>query len=96
GDEAIPGAVDVVRALQAEGIPCAFLTNTTRRSRADLAAWLHDLGLPIREDDVFTAAVAGARWLRAEGVHRVALYLCESTHADFADFEITDDAPDAV
>ncbi len=96
GDEAIPGAVETVRTLRADGIPCRFLTNTTRRSRADLAAWLGNLGFPIAGDDVFTAAVSAARWLVSEGLERVALYLSESTYADFADFEITDDSPDAV
>jgi len=96
GDEAIPGAVETVRALRASGLPCRFLTNTTRRSRADLAAWLGNLGFAIDEDDVFTAAVSAARWLQSEGVERVALYLAESTFADFADFDVTDEGPDAI
>lgn len=96
GDRAIPGAVNAVRVLRDADVPCRFLTNTTRRSRTDLAAWLQRLGFPIEEPDLFTAAVSAARWLESEGVERVSLYLAESTYADFRDFDVVDDRPDAI
>jgi HAD superfamily hydrolase (TIGR01458 family) len=54
------------------------------------------MGLEVAEEELFTAPLAAARWLEGEGIGRVALYLPESTHEDFAAFERTHDRPEAV
>lgn len=96
GDVPLPGAVDAVRALAARKVPCRYLTNTTRRSRRAMATRLRALGFPVAEDELFTAPRAAARWLAEQGVRRIALYVPEATHEDFAAFERTDTGPDAV
>jgi HAD superfamily hydrolase (TIGR01458 family) len=45
---------------------------------------------------VFSAPVAAAEWLAQRGVRRIQLLLPESTHDDFAVFEITTDDPEVV
>src|SRR5918912_2745981 len=96
GDAPIPGAVDAVRALVGRGIPRRYLTNTTRIARRDVAARLTALGFPATEDELFTPALAAARWLAERGVRRVALYVPEVAYGDFTNFERTDVAPEAV
>jgi HAD superfamily hydrolase (TIGR01450 family) len=60
----VPGAVDAVNALRARGVPFRLLTNTTVRSRASLGALLRELGFDIADDEIITAPVATAAYLR--------------------------------
>lgn len=92
----LPGAEAAVRELREAGLPLLFSTNTSRKSRADVTRMLAGLGLEVSEDEILTAAVAAARWLSDRGLRRVQLLVPESTHADFAGFEITDEEPEAV
>lgn len=96
GGELIPGAARAVERLRDDSVPFVFTTNTSRMSRSDIAANLESLGLAVDEGEVFSAPVAAARWLRDAGVRRIHLLVAESTYADFADFEITRNRPDAV
>lgn len=77
-------------------MPLLFTTNTSRKSRRDIRASLSEMGLELRPAEVFSAPVAAAEWLADRKVRRVQLLLPESTHADFADFEITTTEPEMV
>jgi len=92
----IPGAVDAVARLAASGIPFRYLTNTTSRSRASLAARLAGLGFPVREDAIFSAPAAAAAMLRSAGVRRLSALVAPDPLAEFSEFEIGDGAPEAV
>ncbi len=96
GEELITGSAAAVERLRMNGVPFVFTTNTSRMSRADITESLGSLGLPVEENEVFSAPVAAARWLRDEGVRRIHLLVAESTFADFSDFEITSDGAEAV
>ena len=96
GDSLLPGAAETIETLRRAGFPFLFSTNTSRKSRADVVSALHRMGLGISEAEVFTAPVAATRWLSANGLSRLHPLISESTFADFADFELTSDAPDAV
>lgn len=96
GEELIQGSAAAVRRLREEGVPFVFTTNTSRMSRADITEALSSLGFPVESDEVFSAPVAAAQWLRDEGVRRIHLLVSESTFADFSDFEITTAGPEAV
>ncbi len=67
----IPGAAETVRTLSDRGIPCAYLTNTTTRTRRQIAAALADAGMGVRPDEVVTAAVLTAEYVRSHhpGAH---------------------------
>lgn len=95
-DRLVPGAVETIAALHDDGLPFLFTTNTSRKSRRDVAASLSHMGLEVREERIFTAPVAAARWLRREGLARIHLLVPESTLADFAGFTITEERPEAV
>jgi HAD superfamily hydrolase (TIGR01458 family) len=105
GDAALPGAVEAVRALAERGVPRRYLTNTTRLSRRAIAARLKALGFPVAEDEIFTPSLAAADWLSERNLRRIALYVPDAAHEDFADFELvnlqvdlarSDAPPDAV
>jgi ribonucleotide monophosphatase NagD (HAD superfamily) len=52
----IAGAADAVRRLRENGHRLRFVTNTTTRSRAQLAEMLRAQGIELEEDEVQTAA----------------------------------------
>lgn len=60
----IPGAAEALRALVDNQIACAYLTNTTTRTRAQIADLLTDAGMAVRADEVITAAVLTADYVR--------------------------------
>lgn len=91
----IPGAREAVGALRGR-IPFLFTTNTSRMPRAEVAVVLRSMGFEAREEEVLTATIAAALRLREEGIARVQLLAPESVLEDFAAFEITDAAPEAV
>ena len=62
--EALPGTVGALRALRDEGVPFRLITNTTTKTRADLAETLRDAGFDVKDDEVVTAVVATAQHLR--------------------------------
>jgi len=64
--EALPGAVDAVRRIRAAGLPLVFLTNTTSRTRAQIAASLAEAGFAPGDDELLTAGMATATYLAAE------------------------------
>ena len=67
GDEALPGAAAALKRLKASHLPFRLLTNTTRTTRAALAARLAHFGLDVTEDSIVTPASAAAAILDADG-----------------------------
>ncbi|MBT0567014.1 HAD-IIA family hydrolase [Williamsia sp. CHRR-6] len=62
----IPGAVQAVEQLAQRAIPRMFLTNTTSKSRTQLAEVLTELGFAVAPDEIFSAARLTAEYLRAQ------------------------------
>jgi HAD superfamily hydrolase (TIGR01458 family) len=60
----IDGASDAMAAIRAAGIPVRCVTNTTTRSRARVADALCDAGIDVDGNDILTAPVATAAYLR--------------------------------
>jgi HAD superfamily hydrolase (TIGR01458 family) len=96
GDALIAGAVEAVAALRARRTPLLFATNTSRRSRAAVAATLSAAGLPVAANEILNAGWAAAERLRSAGVTRVHLLLTPDAAADWPGFEIVDDRAEAV
>lgn len=95
-DALVPGADRAVAELRDAGIPVRFVTNTTRVSRATIAGWLEDFGVPATAGDIFTPPVVGVSWLREQGIRRVAILLPDDSLTEFAGIEIVGNDPDAV
>lgn len=64
GWEPVPGAPEVLAALEEAGLPFRLLTNTTTVSRATLGRKLRAIGLPAADEALLTAPVATARYLQ--------------------------------
>jgi HAD superfamily hydrolase (TIGR01458 family) len=61
--EPLPGAIEAVDRLR-RAVPIRLVTNTTTKTRADLGATLRDAGFGIPDDEIVTAVVATATFLR--------------------------------
>jgi HAD superfamily hydrolase (TIGR01458 family) len=61
--EPLPGAVEAMRRLRSDAIPFRLITNTTTKTRADLAGTLTEAGFDVAGKDVVTAVVATAEYL---------------------------------
>lgn len=62
--KALPGAVDAMAMLRREQLPFRLITNTTTKTRADLAGTLAAAGFDIEPNEIVTAVVATAQHLR--------------------------------
>lgn len=92
----VDGAAAAVRALRDAGHRLLFATNTSRKSRAEIAAALRGAGIRAADEEVFSASWAAAVALAAQGVHRVHTLLPESALADWRAFEHVEDGAEAV
>jgi len=92
----LPGVAEAIRRLRAAGLRLRFVTNITRLPARALCEHLVAQGVTASVEDVQTAPVAAAGWLRHAGVRRVALHVAEGTREDFRGFTLDDAAPEAV
>jgi ribonucleotide monophosphatase NagD (HAD superfamily) len=63
GVQPLPGAAQSVAGLRSAGLRLLFLTNTTRMPRRALLRHLHDMGVAIADEELFTPAQAARAWL---------------------------------
>lgn len=61
----IAGAPEALRVLADHQIACSYLTNTTTRTRGQIADALAGAGMTVRPDEVITAAVLTADYVRS-------------------------------
>ncbi len=61
---ALPGAIDTMAWIREHEIPFRLITNTTTHTQADLAITLADAGFDVEPDEIITAVVATASYLR--------------------------------
>ncbi len=95
-NRAIPGASSAVQRLREAGFPLRFVTNTTRLSRRALVERLKQVGVSASPDELFTAPVGAASWLKEQGIRRVAVCLPSHCFEEFSDFEIEEENPEVV
>lgn len=62
----IDGVDDAMASLRSSGIPLRFATNTTTRTRGEVARLLSEAGIPVEVDEILTAPAATAAHLRRE------------------------------
>ena len=63
GGELIPGADRFVNVLQERQVPFLFLTNNSQRTSRDVSMKLRRMGIAVDETNVFTCAMATAKFL---------------------------------
>ncbi|HVP74862.1 MAG TPA: TIGR01458 family HAD-type hydrolase [Gaiellaceae bacterium] len=89
----IPGAAEALGRLRRDGHRLRFVTNTTIRSRAQLAEQLRSQGVEVEDDEVQTAAGAAVRALRGK---RVLALTMHALVADLEGLELVGENADAV
>ena len=60
----IEGAAETLQVMARNQIACSYLTNTTTRTRVQIAELLTEAGMAVRADEVITAAVLTAEYVR--------------------------------
>jgi HAD superfamily hydrolase (TIGR01458 family) len=91
--EPIPGGAQAVARLRAEGHRIRFVTNTTIRSRAQLAGDLAACGVEASESELQTTADAAVRMLRGK---RVLALVMPAIVDDLEGVELVGEGADAV
>lgn len=61
--EALPGAAETIKWLADQGIDFRLVTNTSSKSRREIAALLADAGMPIASERILTAVNSAATYL---------------------------------
>jgi HAD superfamily hydrolase (TIGR01458 family) len=96
--EPLSGAVDTLEWMREHDVPFRLITNTTTKTRIDLARTLRDAGFDVRDEEVITAVVATAEYLRtARAGARCFLLSDGDARADLEGIELVDvDEADVV
>ena len=93
---ALPGAVEAIEELSERGYPRMFLTNTTSRSRSQIAEALGNCGFEVEPDEILTAAKLTAEFLARNYPGKLAWVLNEGPIAeDMTGVPLTDDPNEA-
>jgi NagD protein len=99
GSEPIPGAVEFINGLRDKGLPFLFLTNNSQRTSRDVSYKLNKMGFKVNDEDIFTCAMATARYLASKKENGTAYVIGEGgllTELHNAGYSIVDDQPDYV
>lgn len=98
-DHLIPGADRFIARLRETGTPFLILTNNSRHAPRDLAARLQRIGLDVGDSDLWTSALATARFLADQRPGGTAFVIGESgltTALYEAGYTLTEHDPDYV
>jgi HAD superfamily hydrolase (TIGR01458 family) len=96
GRGAMPGAAGFLDRLHARGFPYRICSNTSRRSRAEVARALADDGLRVRAGDIVLPASLARRTIVVSGSLRAMLLVPEGCLPDFSGVEGVDEGADWV
>ena len=98
-EHAVPGAEEFIARLRERGLPFLVLTNNSIYTRRDLSARLRGNGIDIREDEIWTSALATARFLDNQRPNGTAYVIGEAgllTALHEAGYTMTEADPDYV
>lgn len=95
GGVPIPGAPGAIHWLEDQGIPHRFVSNSTRRSRRQIAERLNQAGFSIRVDQITTPVVAALRLLEEKEISACRLLMTDAARSEFLDAGITE-APEGA
>ena len=96
GSQAIEGAVDSIARIRDSGIACRFVTNTSTLSLESLQQKINHLGFNIPANEIISAPQAALRYLKNQGDPLCRLLLADDVKKDFAEFRLSDTAPDFI
>jgi HAD superfamily hydrolase (TIGR01458 family) len=95
--EVIPGASAAVEHLRREEIPFRLLTNTTTHTRKELARTLGAAGISVSPEEIVTAVVGTAAYLRANHPEARCFVLSDGdAREDLSGVKLVEDHPDVI
>ena len=95
-NQAIDGGQKLIDSLRNKSIPFRFLTNTTTKTRKDICEKLGDIGLQVKENEIFSAAYIGINYLRSIGSPPCYLLIHEEIYSDYSEFDSHNRRPEFV
>lgn len=96
GDVPVPGAADFIRWLRTNKKHYRFISNTSTRSRRQIADHLTSLGIDARLEEIFTASSAVAELLGSFSGVKCYFQVSNSIMEEFKGIEISETNPDYV
>ena len=99
GKSLIKGSDVFLRKLKSLNIPYLFLTNNSQRTRRDVALKLRRLGIPAEPEEIFTCAMATARFLASKKPQGTAFVIGENgmtAALHHNSYTVVDEDPDFV
>lgn len=89
----LPGAIDTIGWLKGKGVEFRLLTNSSSRTRREIAELLNEHGMQVEEPQILTAVTSAARYMREHGWQPNCLVLNQGDITeDLEGFVITDPA----
>lgn len=93
----LAGAAEALNWLSQHGYPSCFVTNTTTLARATLAQRLQQIGLPVNAEQLVTAPVATAGYIRQHYPGKSCWLLSKGdTSVDFVGIPLVEEQADIV
>jgi NagD protein len=77
GNELIPGGREFIEFLKSNKLPFLFLTNNSRPTKLDIVRKLKRFGIVVDESNVYTSAIATAKFLSSPHPHATAFVIGE-------------------
>ncbi|WP_353228242.1 HAD hydrolase-like protein [Novosphingobium sp.] len=71
GHRALPGAIELLAAIRAKGVPLRVFTNGTAKPPATYAASLRDAGFDLHDHEMMTPSTSAAAWFVKQRITRV-------------------------
>lgn len=84
GERPLAGAIETFTKFRKRGIPMRFVTNTTTKTREQMASTMLSMGFDVEPSEFVTTPAAAASLMRAGGIERVKLVISPSIRGEFA------------
>jgi HAD superfamily hydrolase (TIGR01458 family) len=81
----LPGGIETLAWLRSHDVPFRLITNTTTKTRSDLAQTLRGADFDVRDDEIVTAVVATAEYLRTHHDGQTCFLLSDGDASDDLD-----------
>lgn len=86
-DEPIAGALEALGRIRERGLPLRIISNTTTRTREDLAGKMQKMGFALDAREIISAPRVAAGMLRARGVKTARLVVSDAIRGEFSGLE---------
>lgn len=86
-DDPVPGAAKALARIRERGLPLRIISNTTTKTREQLAARMQRLGMHVEPGEVISTPRVAAAMLRKRGVRSARLVVSDEIRGEFTGIE---------